>query len=256
LDGSSAEPSPVAEVSFPEGMEWRFRRLEGVHLRDVDCGGPKIFGSLLRRPLLKGCSFQNVSLDGLAIWRADFSDCRFEAASLGKRYRGLFKKSSFVGCSFVDCRIEGVTFDGCSLTRCRFDSSHLSDVSWQRCTLNELDGSGSMKSVGFVGCELRQVHFAAVVFSGCSFLDNNAVGLELPDNTANFLLAPRLLLEAQNALQKQLSPAGFDQYVILARILSQSRSDLLVDDSLFQRVPEADRSAVMSTLFELRRPRA
>jgi hypothetical protein len=250
------EPPPVTGVEFPEGMEWRFRKLEGVRLRDVNCGGPKIFGSLFRRPLIKRCSFQDVTLDGLAVWRADFLDCRFEAASLGKRYRGLFKKSSFVGCSFIDCRIEGVGFDGTSFTRCHFDGSRLIDVRWERCVLNEVDASGSMRSAGFVGCELRQVDFSAVAFSECSFLDNNAVDLKLPDNPSNFLLAPHLLLEAQNALQRQISPDGFEQYVVLARILSQSRSALLVDESLFQRVPQAERSVVMSTLFGLRRPGA
>jgi hypothetical protein len=253
LDGASTERPPVTGVEFPEGMEWRFKRLEGIRVRDVDCGGPKIFGSLLRRPLIKGCSFQDVILDGLAVWRVDFVECRFEATSIGKRYRGLFKKSSFVGCSFIDCRIEGVTFDGSSLTRCHFERSHLSDVRWDGCVLKDLDGSGSMKAVGFVGCELRQVDLSAMAFSGCSFLDNNAVDLGLPDNPTNFLLAPQILLEAQDALEKQLSPMGFEQYVVLARILSRSRSDLLVDESLFQRVPEADRSVVMAALFKLHR---
>jgi hypothetical protein len=256
LDGASIEPPPVIGVAFPEGMKWGFRKLEGVQLRGVDCGGPRIFGSLFHRPLIKTCSFRDVTLDGLAIWRADFLDCRFEATSFGKRYRGLFKKSSFVGCSFIDCRIEGVGFDGTSFTHCHFDGSRLTDVRWERCVLEGVNASGSMTSTGFVGCELRRVDFSAVAFSNCSLLDNHVADLKLPDNSGNFLLAPRVLLEAQNALQRQLSPDGFEQYAVLARILSQSRSDILVDESLFQRVPQAERSVVMSTLFRLRHPGA
>jgi hypothetical protein len=125
-------------------------------------------------------------------------------------------------------------------------------VGWERCTLTDVEGAGSMKSVGFMRCELRHVNFSAVTFASCSLLDNNAVDLTLPDTPSNFLLAPQLLLAAQETLRERLSADGFDQYVILARILSQSRSDLLVDESLFQRVPEAERRLVVSTLHELR----
>jgi hypothetical protein len=242
----------VRDVRFPEGLKWRVGSVDGVEFKNIDFGGPKIFGSWLGRRKFRRCLIDGGLLDGIAIWQADFETCTFRNASLGKRYKGLFKKCRFTDCSFQDCRIEDVAFSETSLSRCRIEGGRVTDSSWRECTLENVEAATEMKSTGFIGCSFRDVDFSKSKFTGCGF-GKSAFGEPiLPSNPDNFLLSPQELLELENELVKTLTPESLEKYQAISRVMSRVDRELLVDESMFSDVPKAERTIIMGTLYEKR----
>ena len=118
-----------------------------------------------------GCTFENVSFEGLSLYNVTFKGCNFLTCS--------FDKSRLNDCLFVDCELEACSFNqgayyidckNCHFLNCSFLESCMGTSHFDKCRLVTCEFLlASIRRGSFFQCELEHPNFSHATLDGIYF---------------------------------------------------------------------------------------
>lgn len=243
----------IIGVEFPSDWAFPPRTFQGLTVEGVVCEAPRLKSGFLRRLSVIDSSFKDVTLEGIRCTSAEVSRCRFERVDFGKRLRGVCSEIAVTDSEVLRCRVEAVSFSKCSLSKTRIEDATLRDVRWQNGSWSDVCVSGRISRLQMVECRIVDCDLSAAQLSEVAFVDCQIRGLRVPAREDNFVVDAVALLEVVADLQTDLATDALAVYAEKAKVLSQIRGPVVIEDELWSMLDNDSRRAVMKALFRARR---
>lgn len=249
LLNESGQGCTVSSIRLPLKAGWSLSKVADICFEDFDFNSVML-GGLFSRPAFRRCRFVRCRWDGVNAQRTQFGNCEFDNNTWGEHTLASFLKCEFAKSSFHKCDFNNVIFDQMTLSNLQLTDTRWTRLQVKNSAVTDVSLAGLLAKVNIVSSKLVRVNLSDTAISEIAIANCTMSECRFPTRIDSFFIPTRAISIVASALPNGVSNQTIEELNSLGSAFA--RTDLLisVDKKLLSAIPAADRSVIISLLFQ------